>query len=66
MSPSAGLESGGGARAGDLLSTLDRTIRKGEVEAVREARRVYVRMHGPEYLSDDELLRQAIIRGGRP
>ena len=44
------------------LSTLDRRIRKGEVEVVREGRRVYVRMHGPEYLSDDELLRQAIIR----
>ena len=44
------------------LSTLDRKIRKGEVEAVREGRRVYVRMRGPEYLSDDELLRHAIIR----
>ena len=29
------------------LSTLDRKIRKGEVEVVREDRRVYVRMHGP-------------------
>ena len=28
------------------LSTLDRMIRKGEVEVVREGRRVYVRMHG--------------------
>ena len=27
-----------------------------------EGRRVYVRMHGPEYLSDDELLRRAITR----
>ena len=44
------------------LSTLDRMIRKGEVEVVREGRRVYVRMHGPEYLSDDELLRRAIAR----
>ncbi len=44
------------------LSTLDRKIRKGEVEAVREDRRVYVRMHGPEYLSDEELLRNAFIR----
>ncbi len=44
------------------LSTLDRKIRKGEVETVREGRRVYVRMHGPEQLSDDELLRRAIIR----
>ena len=30
------------------LSTLDRQIRKGEVEVLREGRRVYVRMHGPE------------------
>ena len=44
------------------LSTLDRKIRKGEVEVVREGRRVYVRMHGPEYLSDEELLRRAFIR----
>ena len=43
------------------LSTLDRRIRKGEFEVVREGRRVYVRMHGPEYLSDDELLRCAIM-----
>ena len=44
------------------LSTLDRKTRKGEVEVVREGRRVYVRMHGPEYLSDEELLRRAIAR----
>ena len=44
------------------LSTLDRMIRKGEVEVRREGRRVYVRMHGPEYLSDGELLRRAIAR----
>ena len=44
------------------LSTLDRMIRRGEVEVVREGRRVYVRMHGPEYLSDEELLRRAIAR----
>ncbi len=44
------------------LSTLDRKIRKGEVEVVREGRRVYVRMHGPEYPSDEELLRRAIAR----
>ena len=43
-------------------STLDRKIRAGEIEVVREGRRVYVQMHG-EYLSDDELLRRAIIRG---
>ena len=44
------------------LSTLDRKIRRGEIEVVREGRRVYVRMHGPEYLSDEELLRRAIAR----
>ena len=38
------------------LSTLDRMIRRGEVEVVREGRRVYVRMYGTEYLSDEELL----------
>ena len=44
------------------LPTLDRMIRKGEIGVVREGRRVYVRMHGPEYLSDEELLRRAIAR----
>ena len=44
------------------LSTLDRKIRKGEVEVAREGSRVYVRMHGPEHLSDEELLRRAIAR----
>ncbi len=44
------------------LSTLDRMIRRGTVEVRREGHRVYVRMHGPEYLSDEELLRRAIIR----
>ena len=44
------------------LSTLDRMIRRGEVEVVREGHRVYVRMHGPEHLSDEELLRRAIAR----
>ena len=44
------------------LSTLDRRIRKGEVEVVREGRRVYVRMHGSEYPDDEELLRGAIMR----
>ena len=29
---------------------------------LREGRRVYVRMHGPEYLSDGELRRRAIAR----
>ena len=44
------------------LSTLDRKIRSGEVEVVREGRRVYVRMHGPEYMTDEELLRRTIAR----
>ena len=44
------------------FSTLDRMIRKGEVEVVREGRRVFVRMQGPEYLSDAELLRRAVAR----
>ena len=44
------------------LSTLDRMIRRGEVEVRREGRRVYVRMQGPEYLSDEELLRRAAAR----
>jgi len=44
------------------LSTLDRQIRRGEIEVRREGRRVYVRMEGPEYVSDDELLRRALGR----
>ena len=44
------------------LSTLDRMIRRGKVEVRREGRRIYVRMHGPEHLSDEELLRRAIVR----
>ena len=44
------------------LSTLDRMIRRGEVEVRREGRQVYVRMHGPEYLSDEELLHRSIAR----
>ena len=36
------------------LSTLDRKIRKGEIEVVREGRRVYVRMHGPEHPNELE------------
>ena len=44
------------------LSTLDRKIKKGEVEVLREGRRVYVRMHGPEYMTDEELLRRTIAR----
>ena len=44
------------------LATLDRMIRRGEVEVRREGRRVYVQMHGPEYLSDEELLHRSIGR----
>lgn len=44
------------------LSTLDRMIRKGDVEVSREGRRVFVRMHGPAYVTDEDLLRQAIVR----
>ena len=43
------------------LSTLDRMIRKGEVEVRREGRRVFVRMAG-EYITDEELLRRTIDR----
>ena len=44
------------------LSTLDLKIRTGQLEVLREGRRVYVRMEGPEYLSDGELLHRAIVR----
>ena len=44
------------------LSTLDRMIRKGELEVEREGRRVYVKLPGPRYPSDRELLRQALTR----
>ena len=44
------------------LSTLDRKIRRGEIEVAREGHRVYVLMQEPEYLSDEELLRRAIAR----
>ena len=63
MSPSAGSRKG--RQRGRLevsLSTIDRMIRKGGVEVAREGRRVYVRMHGLAYLSDDERLRRSIIR----
>ena len=43
------------------LSTLDRKIRTGEVEVRREGRRVFVRMEG-KYITDEELLRRAIVR----
>ena len=44
------------------ISTLDRMIRKGEVDVRREGRRVYVQLEGPEYVSDDELLRRSLVR----
>ena len=44
------------------ISTLDRMIRREEVEVRREGRRVYVRMEGPERVSDEELLRRALAR----
>ena len=44
------------------LSTLDRKIRRGEIKVRREGRRVYVRLDGPEYVSDDELLRRSLVR----
>ncbi len=44
------------------LSTLDRMIRKGEVAVERRGRRVYVKLPGPRYPSDRELLRQARVR----
>ena len=47
---------------GVSMSTLDRKIRAGEVEVRREGRRVYVRMEGPGYVSDEELLRRSIAR----
>ena len=44
------------------LSTLDRKIRRGEIEVRREGRRVYVRLEGPEYVGDDKLLRRSLAR----
>ena len=44
------------------LSTLDRRIRRGEIEVRRKGRRVYVRMEGLEYVSVEELLRWANVR----
>ncbi len=41
------------------LSTLDRMIRKGEVAVERKGRRVFVKLPGPRYPSDRELLRQS-------
>ncbi len=47
------------------ISTLDRMIRRGEVEVRKEGRRVHVRMEGPERVSDEELLRRALDREGK-
>ena len=47
------------------LSTLDRKIRRGEVEVRREGRGVYVRLEGPDYVSDEELLSRALAREDR-
>ena len=44
------------------LSTLDRKIRRGEIEVRREGRRVHVQLEGPEYVSDDEMLRRSLVR----
>ena len=44
------------------LSTLDRKIRKGEVEVAREGRRVYVGMHGPERLRRDVIREEELKR----
>ena len=44
------------------VSTLDRMIRRGKIEVRREGRRVYVQLEGPEYVSDDELLRRSLAR----
>ena len=57
------VDKGEAARELDVsLSTLDRMIRKGELEVEREGRRVYVKLPGPRYPSDRELLRQALTR----
>ena len=42
--------------------TPDRMIRKGELEVAREGRRVCVKLAGPRYPSDRELLRRARTR----
>ncbi len=47
------------------ISTLDRMVRRGEVDVRREGRRVYVRLEGPERVSDEELLRRALDREGK-
>ena len=44
------------------VSTLARKIRRREIEVRREGRRVYLRLEGPECVSDDELLRRSLAR----
>ncbi len=56
-------ESAEAARELDMSrSTLDRMIRRGEMEVQRVGCRIYLRMEGPEYVSDDELLRRPLVR----
>jgi len=43
-------------------STLDRTIKSGECEVRRKGRRGYVRLKGPKYVTDNELLRRSFVR----
>ena len=55
------VEKGEAARELEVsLSNLDRMIRKGELEVVREGRKVYVKLPGPPCPSNRELLRQAM------
>ena len=55
------VEKGEAARELEVsLSNLDRMIRKGEMEVVREGRKVYVKLPGPPCPSNRELLRQAM------
>ena len=47
-----GVQGGGGGGTGGLRIHPGPDDPEGEVEVRREGRRVYVRMHGPEYPSD--------------
>ena len=59
------VDKGGSAREPEVSSsTPDRMIRKGEVEAEREGRRVCVKTHGPRHPEGLGLLRRA--RAERP
>ena len=42
--------------------TKSEAAREMEIEVRREGRRIYVRLEGPEYVSDDELLRRSLGR----